>query len=360
MKKIGLLILAVCVGLSLVAQNKKMTLKGECNPERNGEKLYLVAGSNTPSDSVIIKNGRFSFALEGIQPREVLLYRLNKEGQTECVLIYLDYYDTYVKLTDKTYRTFNTNFIECTVTGNPTDAAMREVNNVLLMDLGKNRSITGMQVDSTMVEKLIAVSERHDMASAYALWKYNPYIIQYPRLMEKAKESWEKMSFEVKQSVIGKELQKIMKRYMTVGQGVVAPDFTLNTPEGKPVSMHEYVKGKKLVLIDFWASWCGPCRKEGENVKAIYADYKDKGFDVLGVSLDNKLEAWKKAIKDDGILWGQVSDLKGWDSSVTKLYEFNGIPHLLLVDGEGRIVAKNLRGEALRAKVAEICGSSRK
>ena len=84
--------------------------------------------------------------------------------------------------------------------------------------------------------------------------------------------------------------------------------------------------------------------------------YKDKGFDVLGISLDNKLDAWKKAIKDDGIEWGQVSDLKGWDTPMTKLYDFSGIPYLLLVDGEGRIVAKNLRGEALRAKVAEICG----
>ena len=357
MKKIGLLILVVCMGLSLMAQNKRMTLKGECSPSRNGEKLYLVAaGENSPSDSTIIENGKFSFALEKIQPREVLLYRLNKEGQPECVLLYLDYCDTYIKLTDETYTTFNSNFIECSVTGNSTDAAMRGVNDVLI---GKN-SMQGKGTDSVMVEKLMVVAERHDMASAYALWKYNSYSVQYPRLMEKAKEAWEKLSLDVKQSIVGRELQEIMKRYTMLESGAVAPDFTLNTPEGKSVSMHEYVKGKKLVLIDFWASWCGPCRKEGENVKAIYADYKDKGFDVLGVSLDNKLEAWKKAIKDDGILWGQVSDLKGWDSSVTKLYEFNGIPHLLLVDGEGRIVAKNLRGEALRAKVAESCGSSRK
>ena len=92
-----------------------------------------------------------------------------------------------------------------------------------------------------------------------------------------------------------------------------------------------------------------------KRAKAIYADYHDKGFDVLGVSLDNNLEAWKKAIKDDGIVWGQVSDLKGWESPMPELYNFSGIPHLVLVDGEGRIVAKNLRGEALRAKVAEIC-----
>ena len=352
MKKIGVLILLMCVGLSLMAQNKRMTLKGECNPGRNGEKLYLLAGGNTPSDSAIIKDGKFSFTLDRIQPREVSLYRLNKEGQVECVLLYLDYCDTYISLTDKTYRTFNTNFIECTVTGNPTDAAMREVNDVFL---GKE-TLAANEKEAILVAKLMTVSERHDMASAYALWKYGAYIARYPGLMAKAKETWETMSPEIKQSVVGKELRELMKRYTMLETGAMAPDFTLTTPEEKPLSMYEYVKGKKLVLIDFWASWCGPCRKEGENVKAIYADYKDKGFDVLGVSLDNKLEAWKKAIEDDGIQWGQVSDLKGWATPMTKLYDFNGIPYLVLVDGEGRIVAKNLRGEALRTKVAEICG----
>lgn len=140
-----------------------------------------------------------------------------------------------------------------------------------------------------------------------------------------------------------------------LSEGSLAPDFTLNTPEGEPLSMREYVKGKKLVLIDFWASWCGPCREEGKNVKAIYEKYHDKGFDVLGVSLDSDLEKWKKAIADDGIAWGQVSDLLGWKTPVMKLYKFQGIPHMVLVDGEGRVVATNLRGEALREKVMEIC-----
>lgn len=143
---------------------------------------------------------------------------------------------------------------------------------------------------------------------------------------------------------------------LTVGSK--APDFTLNTPDGKAVSLYEFIKGKKLVLIDFWASWCAPCRAEGKNVKALYEKYHDKGFDVLSVSLDSSLEAWKKAIKEDGIEWEQVSDLKGWKTPMMKLYNFQGIPTLYLVDGEGKIVAKNLRGEDLRNKVAEICGGS--
>lgn len=137
--------------------------------------------------------------------------------------------------------------------------------------------------------------------------------------------------------------------------GNKAPDFTLNTPEGKAVSLYEFIKGKKLVLIDFWASWCAPCRAEGKNVKAIYEEYHGKGFDVLGVSLDNKAESWKKAIQEDATPWTYVSDLQGWKTPLLKLYGFNAIPAIYLIDGEGTVIAINLRGEELRAKIAEIC-----
>jgi len=113
----------------------------------------------------------------------------------------------------------------------------------------------------------------------------------------------------------------------------------------------------KTVLIDFWASWCRPCRAENPNVVRVYNKYKDKGFDVFSVSLDNRKGAWEKAIQDDGLVWNHVSDLNGWKSSVVSLYRFKGIPFTVLIDKEGKIIAKNLRGPALEQKLKEVLGS---
>lgn len=136
----------------------------------------------------------------------------------------------------------------------------------------------------------------------------------------------------------------------TIGQ--TAPDISLTTPEGKELSLSSF-KGK-VVLIDFWASWCGPCRKEMPNVVKAYAKFKNKGFEIFGVSLDMDKDRWVEAIAKDGITWPQVSDLKQWGSSVVKLYNIQGIPYTVLLDKEGKILAKNLRGEELEQKLAEV------
>jgi len=134
--------------------------------------------------------------------------------------------------------------------------------------------------------------------------------------------------------------------------GDIAPNFTLNTPDGKPVNLYS-LRGKTL-LIDFWAAWCRPCRMENPNVVAVYEKFKDKGFDILGVSLDQDKEAWLKAIEKDKLTWTQVSDLKFWESPVVALYQVEGIPMNFLLDKEGKIIAKNLRGEALEATLKKV------
>jgi peroxiredoxin len=134
--------------------------------------------------------------------------------------------------------------------------------------------------------------------------------------------------------------------------GSEAPDFTQNSPEGKPISLSS-LRGK-VVLIDFWASWCRPCRMEMPNVKKVYAEYHKKGFEILGVSLDQNKEAWTGAIKQDGLPWKHVSDLAFWNNAAAQQYGVSAIPYTVLVDRDGKVLAKGLRGPALEAKLAEV------
>ena len=132
--------------------------------------------------------------------------------------------------------------------------------------------------------------------------------------------------------------------------GGVAPEIKLNGPDGKPVSLHS-LRGK-VVLIDFWASWCGPCRRENPNVVKMYQKYKDQGFEIFGVSLDNDVNRWKAAIQSDGLSWYHGSDLMGWKSKPAQMYQVHSIPATFLLDKEGKIIAKGLRGPELEAAVA--------
>jgi peroxiredoxin len=167
--------------------------------------------------------------------------------------------------------------------------------------------------------------------------------------VKQALTMYKRLSAPVKNTVVGKEYYKSLMDIKNLVAGTKAPDFTQNDTSGRPVSLASF-KGK-YVLIDFWASWCSPCRAENPALVKLYNDFKDKNFTILGVSLDDKdgRSAWLKAIKMDQLGWTQVSDLKHWDNEVSNLHSIRAIPEKILVDPKGIIVARGMNADQLRA-----------
>lgn len=149
-------------------------------------------------------------------------------------------------------------------------------------------------------------------------------------------------------------LKERIEKLKTVAVGQTAPDFTMNDTEGNPVAFSDVYSQHEYTLLDFWAAWCGPCRQENPNIVEVYNEYKDDGFYVFGVSLDREKEAWLNAIEDDNLTWTHVSDLSYWNNAAAQMYAVNSIPSSLIVDKNGKIVAKNKRGDELGETVKEL------
>lgn len=170
--------------------------------------------------------------------------------------------------------------------------------------------------------------------------------------VEDVQSMYDALDPEIKNTKPGKNIDEQLKKTKSTEVGQVAPDFSAPTPDGDLLALGD-VKNK-VTLIDFWAAWCKPCRLENPNIVSVYEKYKDKGLNVVGVSLDTKAEDWLKAIEKDGLAWNHVSNLKRFQDPIAKLYNINAIPAAFLLDENGVIVAKNLRGPALEEKVAEL------
>jgi peroxiredoxin len=174
---------------------------------------------------------------------------------------------------------------------------------------------------------------------------------------DKIKKYYDSLDASVKETKPGKTIKTNLENSNKTSVGQVAPEFSAKNPEGKVVSLKESLG--KITIVDFWASWCAPCRKENPNVVALYNEFHPKGLNIIGVSLDRDGEAakWKEAIAKDNLTWTHVSNLKFWEDPIAIQYNVKSIPATFLLDASGKIIAKDLRGEELKAKVAELLKS---
>ncbi len=170
------------------------------------------------------------------------------------------------------------------------------------------------------------------------------------------KTFYDKLDKTITSTKSGKNVKKMLDSMNAVTIGNMAPNFSAPSPDGKVISLKESMG--KVTLIDFWASWCGPCRAENPNVVAMYKELHDKGLNIIGISLDKEGESskWKEAIAKDGLTWNHISNLKHWKEPIAEMYGVKSIPATFLLDANGKIVAKDLRGDALKAKIKELLG----
>lgn len=192
--------------------------------------------------------------------------------------------------------------------------------------------------DPQVVYALGFISPRRDQE--FILTYVDPLIARYP---------WLKEAQEVKESI-----DKAIAAAQKTEIGTKFINITQPDQDGENQNLYAFLKGKKYVLVDFWASWCGPCRAENPHILKVYDKYKSKGFDVFAISLDDKKDRWLKAVEDDKMPWAQVSDLKGWKNEAAQYYNITAIPMNFLLDADGNIIAKNLRGDNLEEQIAKL------
>jgi peroxiredoxin len=378
MKKI--LVLAIVPLLFNCSGNKKTNstfeLKGNLTDSK-GEMLYLEKlASQTPQvvDSVEIgPNGDFSF--DNYVPG-IGFYRIKLSNQNFAMLV-MDSTDK-IRVTGSAKDLGNTYKVE----GSPDTKVFLEYNEISkgfqrqqdslneafrMAMSGTNGKVDSLKVDSLsktfegIYTKVVDAYCARIAEKAKANADMFPTIIAIQPLdPEKYMDVFQKVDEGLRKKYPANAdinmFHNMLLKMAASRSGSEAPEINLPDPSGKNIALSS-LRGK-VVLIDFWASWCGPCRKEMPNVVAAYKKYKNKGFEIYGVSLDKELQSWVDAIKKDGITWIQVSDLMYWDCAAAKAYNVQGIPYTVLLDKEGKIIAKNLRGEELDKTLEKVLSGS--
>lgn len=325
--------------------------------------VYLSYGTlgSSSIDSGVIKNGQFSFTGKVSEPVPAMIFTPTYKVRID---LFLD--NTNITITGHADSIYNTK-----VSGGAAVVKEYEAFNQVIMANRKSTIALFQQAyelnqkgDSTTAKEIQAKADSQYRSEF--LTRVN-YIETHPKSYVGANELlayissntlgasiklYDALDESIKATAMGKEIASRIELLSKVEPGKQALNFTQQSNKGKAVQLSDY-KGR-YVLLEFWASWCGPCRAENPNLVQQYKLYKDKGFDVLGVSLDKDKNLWQKAIDKDGLPWTHVSDLNGWNNEVAKLYGIRAVPASFLIDPKGMIIAQGLRGEALNKKLEEL------
>ena len=325
MKRLAVTALVALTLASCQETPKGYVINGEVAGMPEG-KIYLKSFRNKmffDVDTAEVKDGKFTFKGEVDQP---LLFGLATENMDYPVQLFVENTTMDVKIGDDGET--------ITVQNSPVNTVFQENADKVFED--------GYDIDS-----LIA---KYPDSPAAAFYLYRYFTYQLP--LDDLKATRARSSLALGDCPYVKDLDGIIKQLENVQIGKTAPEFSLPDTAGVSVSLSDF-RGK-YVLLDFWASWCPPCRRENPNVVKAFNEYKDKNFTIIGISLDKDKSKWLKAIADDNLTWTHLSDLKYWDSEIPALYGVRGIPANVLLDPDGVIIAKNITGEDLHQKLKEV------
>lgn len=354
------LALMLCVA---ACQNGGYKITGAVNGSQDGDTVLLTTFNFDTLQTAVIKNGKFVF--EGTQDTAQLCYVLwvpsDKEQTSLGAVIALENANITMKLD-------TTENVASEVAGTAANEALTALNkqeqtineearsifavlsDTIATDEAKaeaNQQLEGLQEKATEIYRQFVATNIKNIVG-------QNYLVQYASFFDD--DFVIEQLAAIPEDAFNEQLTSLKETYDLKSATAVGQDFKdikATTPEGKELSVSEVAASAKVLLIDFWASWCGPCRQEMPNVKATYEKFHNQGFEIIGVSLDSNAEAWKQAIKDLGITWPQISDLKGWDCEGAATYTVRAIPATVLIK-DGKIMARDLRGEKLAEKVEEL------